>query len=269
MQFIDSHAHLTDPAFDNDRDVLIMQTLPAAHIIKSVEIGCAPDEWQPSLDLTAKYPNMIVPVLGVHPEYAVKFTPAHTAIFQQLLKDPRVAAVGEIGLDYTCLQEADKQTQQVLFQQMIAFADEAKLPLILHVRREAEDYTVYDDTFSLLKQCWKKSTTRAYSAVLHCFCARYEEAKKALDMGMLLGINGCFTYKKNEYIREAVKKAGADKIILETDCPYLSPQGKRGTRNDPSNIPLIAQFVADYLDIPVEKLAEKTVRQTNLLYGLS
>jgi len=268
MQFIDSHAHLTDPAFDNDRDILVTQTLPAADIIKSIEIGCAPDEWQPSLDLTEKHPNMIVPVLGVHPEYAVKFTNKHVSIFQQFLKDPRVAAVGEIGLDYTCLKEADKQTQHILFQQMINFADDAKLPLILHVRREAEDYTAYNDTFSLLQQHWKKSTARSYSGVLHCFCARYQEAKKALDMGMLLGINGCFTYKKNEYIREAVKKAGADKIILETDCPYLSPQGKRGTRNDPSNIPLIAQFVADYLNIPLEELAEKTTQQAKLLYGL-
>lgn len=268
MQFIDSHAHLTDPAFDQDRDVLITQTLPAAHIIKSVEIGCAPDEWQPSLDFAQKHPSLIVPVLGVHPEYAKKFTPAHTQSFQQLLQDPRVAAVGEIGLDYTCLEEADKPTQQTLFNQMISFADDAKLPLVLHVRRQAEDYTVYEDTFSVLKHQWKQRVSRPYTGVLHCFCARYEEAKKALDMGLLLGINGCFTYKKNEYIREAVKKAGANKIILETDCPYLSPQGKRGTRNDPSNIPIIAQFVADYLNISLEELAEKTVVQTKSLYGL-
>lgn len=86
---------------------------------------------------------------------------------------------------------------------------------------------------------------------------------------MLLGINGCFTYKKNEYIREAVKKVGADKIMLETDCPYLSPQGKRGTRNDPSNLPLIAQAVADYLNIPTEDLAFKTTANAKLLYALA
>ncbi len=104
--------------------------------------------------------------------------------------------------------------------------------------------------------------------MLHCFSARNGEAKKALDNGLLLGINGCFTYKKNEYIREAVKKAGADKLVLETDCPYLSPQGKRGTRNDPSNIPLIAQWVADYLNMPVEELAEITTQNALDLYGL-
>ncbi len=268
MEFIDSHAHLTDPAFDADRDFLISQKLPAAHIVKSVEIGCAPEEWQPSLDLAQKYPTMIVPVLGVHPEYARKFTASHAAPFQKLLQDPRVAAVGEIGLDYTCLDEASKEEQHALFSLMVTAADQAQKPLVLHVRRQAEDYAPYDDTFMLLKNQWKQQVSRPYTGVLHCFCARYEEAKKALDMGMLLGINGCFTYKKNEYIREAVKRAGADKIILETDCPYLSPQGKRGTRNDPSNIPLIAQFTADYLNISVEELAQKTVTQTKLLYGL-
>ncbi len=268
MQFIDSHAHLTDPAFDADRNVLITQKLPAAQVVKSIEIGCAPDEWQQALNLTRQYPHQISPVLGVHPEYATQFTPAHVSVFQQFLADPRVAAVGEIGLDYMCLEKADKNTQHHLLAQMVACADTARLPLVLHVRRQAEDFGVYEDCFSFLKSAWKRTITRPYSGVLHCFCARYEEAKQALDQGMLLGINGCFTYKKNEYIREAVRKVGADKIILETDCPYLSPQGKRGTRNDPSNIPLIAQFVADYLNIPLEALSEKTIQQTKLLYGL-
>ena len=119
-----------------------------------------------------------------------------------------------------------------------------------------------------LKHHFKGKTTTAYPGVLHCFCARYEEAKQALDQGFLLGINGCFTYKKNEYIREAVKKVGLQHIILETDCPYLSPQGKRGERNDPSNIPLIAQWTADYLNVPVETLAEITTQNTKRLYGL-
>jgi TatD DNase family protein len=146
-------------------------------------------------------------------------------------------------------------------------SNQTQKPLVLHVRRQAEDYAAYDDTFAALKHAWRPASG-AVPGVLHCFCARYEEAKKALDNGLLLGINGCFTYKKNEYIREAVQKAGADKIILETDCPYLSPQGRRGQRNDPSNIPLIAQFVADYLNIPLEELAALTAENTKKLYAL-
>ena len=266
MQFFDSHAHLTDPAFDTDRDTLIGTVLPHAGLAGCAEIGCSPEEWQGTLAVAEKYAGFIFPVLGVHPENAPKFAAREKETLSTLL--PRACAVGEIGLDYTCLDVADKELQQKTFADMLNLATQYEKPAVLHVRREGDDYGVYDDTFSALKAYFKPSEKLPYAGVLHCFCARYEEAKKALDEGFLLGINGCFTYKKNEYIREAVKRAGADKIILETDCPYLSPQGKRGQRNDPSNIPLIAQFVADYLGICVEQLAEETSRNTKILYGL-
>lgn len=269
MQLIDSHAHLNDPAFDADRDELLSRTLPQAGIVLSVEIGCSPEEWQPALDLASRYPALVRAVLGVHPEYAVKMDPAQLDRLAALLPDKRNVAVGEIGLDYTCLDITPKDKQQETFSQMLALANQTQKPLVLHVRRVGDDYAAYDDTFHALKHEWKGTSATAHPGVLHCFCARYEEAKRALDMGLLLGINGCFSYKKNEYIRETVKKAGADKLVLETDCPYLSPQGKRGRRNDPSNIPLIGQFVADYLNIPQEELAEITTRNAKALYGLS
>lgn len=268
MEFIDSHAHLLDPAFDADREELATRILPQAGIIRSVEIACAPQEWLPALQWWDEHPAQLAVVLGVHPEYARQFQPDMLKDFQQLLRNKQVVALGEVGLDYTCLQEAGREEQHALFCQMIACADRARLPLVLHVRRQEPDYAAYEDCFALLKDQWKQATDRPYAGVLHCFCARYEEAKKAVDEGLLLGINGCFTYKKNEYIREAVKKIGAAHIILETDCPYLAPQPKRGTRNDPSNIPLIAQQVADYLEIRVEELAQQTTLHTKLLYGL-
>ncbi len=268
MQFIDSHAHLNDPAFDADRDELIARRLPQAGLAACVEIACAPDEWQPAFSLVEKYPGFIGAVLGIHPEYAPKYGPQEQAELARLITDKRTLAVGETGLDYTCLDVSSKELQHQTFLQMIELANQTQKPLVLHVRRAGEEYSAYDDTFAALKHNWKNASATAYPGVLHCFCARYEEAKRALDHGLLLGVNGCFTYKKNEYIREAVKKAGADKIILETDCPYLSPQGKRGTRNDPGNIPLLAQFIADYLDVPLETLADKTVQNTKKLYGL-
>ncbi len=268
MQFIDSHAHLNDPAFDADRTELITQKLPQAGIALSVEIGCSPEEWQPALELVSRFPTFIRAVLGVHPEYACKMDELAWKELAAFLPDERNVAVGEIGLDYTCFELTGKEKQQETFAKMLALANQTQKPIVLHIRREGEDYAAYEDCFHALKHNWNGTSSTQYPGVLHCFCARYEEAKKALDMGLLLGINGCFTYKKNEYIREAVKKAGADKIILETDCPYLSPQGKRGQRNDPSNIPLIAQFVADYLDMPLTQLAETSVRNTKTLYGL-
>ena len=269
MYFIDSHAHLNDPAFDTDREELLHTKLPQAGLCASVEIGCACDEWEPALTLSENFPGFVGAVLGIHPEYAVQYTAEQAARLNNLVQDKRVLAIGETGLDYTCLDVSNKELQLQTFSQMITLANQTKKPLVLHVRREGEDYSAYEDTFHILKHEWKNSSNTSFPGVLHCFCADYETAKKALDKGLLLGINGCFTYKKNEYIREAVKKAGVDKIILETDCPYLSPQGKRGTRNDPSNIPLIAQFVADYLNISLAALAEKTTRHAKELYGLN
>ncbi len=268
MQFIDSHTHLNDPAFDLDRDEIISRKVPQAGVILNVEIGCSAEEWKPALELVDKYPSSVRAVLGVHPEYACKINADSLKQLNTLLSDPRNVAVGEIGLDYTCFEWTSKEKQLETFSQMLTLANKTNKPIVLHVRREGEDYAAYEDCFHALKHNWNGASSTRYPGVLHCFCARYEEAKRALDMGMLLGINGCFTYKKNEYIREAVKKAGADKIILETDCPYLSPQGKRGQRNDPSNIPAIAQFIADYLNMPLAQLAEITVRNTKALYGL-
>jgi len=266
MSFIDSHAHLCDPAFDADREQTVARVL-AAGVDKFIEIACQIDEWDEGLAFAQTYSAHSAVSLGIHPEFARTYTPQAAARLAELLKDPRAVAVGEIGLDYVYLHESDKDTQIRVFEQMLTLANKVQKPIVLHVRREGEEYEPYERTFAMLKQFWRPSSILKKPGVLHCFSADYQTAKHALDHGLLLGINGCFTYKKNEYIREAVKKAGADKLVLETDCPYLSPQGKRGTRNDPSNIPLIGQWVADYLNIPLEKLAEITTQNALELYG--
>ncbi len=265
MYFLDSHAHLLDPAFEQDRADVIRR-MQEAGVVRWVEIGCQTDEWEPALNLCAQYPQRTVCALGIHPEFAHTYTPNEQARLTELLKDPRVVAVGEIGLDYFYLEECPEDIQLHTLHQMIALANSVQKPIVLHVRRQEEDYTPYIKTFEILKHEWTP-LVRPHSGILHCFSAGYEQASQALDHGLLLGINGCFTYKKNEYIRQAVKKVGARHLVLETDCPYLSPQGKRGTRNDPSNIPLIAQWVADYLDMPVEKLAEITTQNASEVYG--
>lgn len=267
MKFIDSHAHLNDEAFDSDRQEVIARVFESG-VDKFIEIGCETSEWAPALALCARYPGRTAAVLGVHPQVAQTYNALARAELKELFKNPLAAALGEIGLDYAYLHACPKDAQLQVFEEMLRLSSQVQKPIVLHVRREGEDYEPYAQTFSLLKRAWTPASKTKRPGVLHCFSARYEEAKQALDHGLLLGINGCFTYKKNEYIREAVKKAGADKLVLETDCPYLSPQGKRGTRNDPSNIPLIAQWVADYLNMPLEKLAEITTQNALDLYGL-
>lgn len=267
MQFIDSHAHLCDPAFDADREQTVARVLEAG-VTKFIEIACQIDEWDAGLAFAQKYPANCAVALGIHPEFARTWSPQQHTRLAQMLKDSRAVAVGEIGLDYVYLHESDKDTQTRVFEQMLTLANTVQKPIVLHVRREGQDNEPYIRTFDMLKHFWKPAPTLKKPGVLHCFSAEYDIAKQALDQGLLLGINGCFTYKKNEYIREAVKKAGADKLVLETDCPYLSPQGKRGTRNDPSNIPLIGQWVADYLNMPVKKLAKITTQNALDLYEI-
>ena len=240
-----------------------------AGVTKFIEIACQPNEWDDGLALATQHPAHCAVALGVHPELAHTLTPQALEQLTKQLKDPRAVAVGEIGLDYVYLHESPKEMQLRVLTQMLQLSNDTAKPIVLHVRREGENYEPYDITFDLLKRLWKPAATLKKPGVLHCFSADYETAKQALDHGLLLGINGCFTYKKNEYIREAVKKAGAEHLVLETDCPYLSPQGKRGTRNDPSNIPLIAQWVADYLNMPPEQLAEITTQNALDLYNLN
>ena len=214
MQFIDSHAHLCDPAFDADREQTLVR-IAEAGVARFIEIACQVDEWDSALALAEKYPAQCAVVLGIHPEFAHMLTPQAYNRLVQLLKDPHAVAVGEIGLDYVYLNECPKDTQIQIFDQMLHLANQTQKPIVLHVRREAEDYEPYTRTFDLLKHVWQPASTLKKPGVLHCFSAGYNIAKQALDHGLLLGINGCFTYKKNEYIREAVKKAGVANLVLE------------------------------------------------------
>lgn len=264
--FIDSHAHLNDPAFDTDRGQILTQSFDAG-IMQIVEIACEEPEWQPALDLAAQYPGRVFAAAGIHPIEARTRTPENLAKLHQILTDKRIVGLGEIGLDYTYFHTSSQDTQLHVFSDMLQLTKTIDKPIILHIRREAENYEPYDTVFNMLKHEWTPSKSTGYPGVLHCFSGRYEDAVKAVDNGLLLGINGIFSYKRNDDLRETVKKIGLSKIILETDCPYLSPQGKRGQRNDPSNIVLIATFMADWLNIPVAQVAKQTTDNATALYA--
>lgn len=150
---------------------------------------------------------------------------------------------------------------------MLSLTSEVKKPIILHARKNADpgDWGAYGDLFKILKSDWRAQT----GGVMHCFSGRYEDAVKALDIGLKLGVNGIITYKKNNDLRETIKKAGVKNILFETDCPYLPPQSKRGIRNDPSNIPEIARFTADFLNMRVEEAAEITTENCRAAFGVN
>jgi len=264
--FIDSHAHILDAAFDADRAAVLDKTF-ASGVKNIVEIACDVGEWAPALELAAKYDGKIFAAAGIHPSMAGNFSSAVFEDLKKVLGQEKVVALGEIGLDYVHMSGTEEQQQEV-FSKMLSLTSEIKKPIILHARKNAapDDWGVYGDLFKILKSDWKPSES---GGIMHCFSGRYEDAVKALDAGLKLGVNGIITYKKNEDLRLTIKKAGVKNIVLETDCPYLPPQSKRGKRNDSSNIPEIAQFTADFLNIHVEKLAEITTENCRKIFGIN
>ena len=189
--FIDSHAHINDEAFDTDRKDVIEKSLLAG-VKNMVEIACEEPEWQQAVDLCAKYPNVFCAVCGIHPIYASQRTEEQIKKLKEFLKNPIFRAVGEIGLDYAWLNSSTEQEQQNVFEEMLALAKETNKKVVLHCRKtnEPNDFKAYEDLFAIIKN------HDAQGGIFHCFSARYEDAKRALDRGFLLGLNGVISYKK-------------------------------------------------------------------------
>lgn len=263
MIFIDSHAHINDAAFNEDREEIIQKSFDAglSHII---EIACEPDEWQPSVELSKKYSGKIYPVCGMHPIMAASFKEEHLPVLKEYLNMNIVRAIGEIGLDYAYEDSSPKEIQKQVLSQMLSLAKEIKKPIIVHCRKgkEEADYSAYEDLFADLKDA------SFNGGIMHCFSGRYQDAVRALDLGLLIGVTGIVGYKKNNDLRETFKKVGLKHLVVETDCPYLPPQSKRGKRNDPSNIPEIASNLADVLGEPLAKTADITTQNTMGIFKL-
>ncbi len=265
MEFADSHAHLNDSAFEGDRKEIIEQCFKAG-VGTIAEIACEVQEWQPALDLSAAYEGKIFPVCGIHPDYASTLTDEKFKELETYLLKPQVKALGEIGLDYNeyDAQPKDRKIQQQAFAKQLDLAAKVNLPVVLHCRksRQADDFSAYEDMFAILKNA------TFTGGIMHCFSGREKDAFRALDMGFKLGINGIIGYKRNDDLRAIIKKAGIKYLLLETDCPYLPPQSKRGQRNSPVNIPEIAQTIAEVCAEPLFKVAEITTQNTCNVYNL-
>lgn len=262
---IDTHAHLNDPKFDADRGAVIGRAGELG-ILKIVEIACAPGEWALGEKLAAASPDKFRCAFGVHPEYIKDFTPAALPELERYLQAPCAAAVGEIGLDYWW-EAGRKAEQRALLETQLPLCAKYSKPAVFHAR-SGKEYgdNAYADLLAALKS-WGYSPAKRFRGVLHCFSGSWEEARTGLGMGLALGVNGTFTYKNNHGLRETVKKAGLENIVLETDCPYLPPQSARGKRNDPSYIPEIAAMLAAHFGVSNAWLADRTTANAFELFG--
>ena len=265
MVFIETHSHLNDKAFDADRADVIGKVFKSG-VEKIVEIACAPGEWKQGEDLCAAYPGKVKCAFGAHPEYIKTLPPDIMRELELYMAKPCAVALGEVGLDYWW-DIGTKEEQVALLDAQLPLCAKFSKPAVFHARNgKTPAQNAYADLLEALRR-WDYRPARKFRGVLHCFSGKWEDAKAGLDMGLLLGVNGTFTYKKNTDLRETIKKAGLYNIVLETDCPYLPPEGSRGQRNDPSFIPEIAAMVAAHLGAGNTQIADRTTANAFELYG--
>ncbi|MBV9849666.1 MAG: TatD family hydrolase [Armatimonadetes bacterium] len=258
MELADTHCHLNHPAFDAD-GAAVLSRAQAVGVSRLLCIGYDLASSRRAAALAAAEPPLYAAV-GVHPEAAGEWgTEAADALRALSQASGKVAAYGEIGLDYHW-ETIPRDRQRAVFREQIAFAGTLSptLPLIIHCRDAQEDVlAVLQDSGT------------AAPVVMHCFTGDPQAARAILDAGHFLGIGGVATFKKSDALRAAVAAMPLDRILLETDCPYLAPQPWRGKRNEPSYLPAVARAVAAAKNLPVETVAAVTTATARTLFGMT
>jgi len=252
--YIDTHAHLMDTRFDGDRDNVMLRA--AAQGVRAIiEISCEPDHWQTAIAFAETHPSISV-VLGVHPQDARLSSDSVLKRLEDLARHPKVAGIGETGLDYH-YENSPRSVQKDVFLKTLDIALRAGKPVVIHCRE------AYADLIELL------SPPRVLPpGVIHCFSGTPSEAGQLAGMGFYIGIDGPVTYPKAHGLKDVVRATVLEKLVLETDSPYLPPQGYRGQRNEPAYLPLIAQEIAGIKGIPVEEVARVTGDNAAALFKL-
>lgn len=252
---IDSHAHYDDEAFDQDREELISSVFESG-VRKIINVGASMESCKTTLALAEKYKH-IYAAIGVHPSDTAELTEKDMEWLSEKSSLSKVVAIGEIGLDYYW-DTPDRETQKKWFQRQLALAKEVHLPVVIHSRDAAAD------TISIMKECGADTIP----GVIHCYSYTKESAREFLDMGYSFGIGGVLTFKNAKKLKEAVAYIPMDRILLETDCPYLSPEPNRGKRNSSLNIPYVAGVMAQMKGISEEEVIRITSENTEKLFHI-
>lgn len=254
MKWIDSHAHLDDRAFNLDRASVIARCSEEGMGILSM--GSSLRSSHSAIRLAKRYRNMWATV-GVHPHSAKSVDAATLAELERLAQDDLVVAIGEIGLDYY-RDLSPRNQQRDAFAQQLDLAAEVGLPICLHNREST------DDLLAILK-----SKASAHCGVVHSFLGDRALAEMFLSCGLHLGVGGPLTYPKNSVLRDAVKYVPLDRILLETDCPYLTPVPYRGRRNEPTYVTFVAEEIAKLKGLEIEDVAQQTTNNASELFSLT
>lgn len=251
----DTHTHYDDEAFEEDRDALI-SSLSAKNVGLVVNVGASLSSCRETLRMAEKYP-FVYGAIGVHPSETAELNEDNFSQLSEMVKHEKCVAVGEIGLDYYW-PEPDRETQKFWFKRQLGLARELNLPVVIHSRDAA------NDTITIMKDMHAEEI----GGVIHCFSYTRETAAIFLKMGFYIGIGGVVTFKNARKIKEAVEEIPLERIVLETDCPYLAPVPFRGKRNSSLNIPYVIEEIARIKQVSPNEIEEITWENAHRLYRI-
>ena len=262
--FIDSHAHLEGKRYAGDREQVIARAQAAGvEAIVAVGNGDGPSNCDCGIQLAEKYEFMYATV-GIHPHEALLADQAAYARMAELAKRPKVIAWGEIGLDYF-YDHAPRDLQQRVFAAQMELAAAAKLPIVIHCRPSEGSENAWDHCLRMIADQWSPS---GLGGILHCFTGNQEQAQRALDMGFMISFAGNLTFPKAEQIRAAALAVPLDRVLIETDSPYLAPIPHRGMRNEPAFVREVARQLGELRGLSTEETGWRTTQNFRRFFSL-
>lgn len=252
----ETHAHYDDSQFDEDRDQML-ESLPEAGVGKVVNIGSSRISNDKIIELMDKY-DFVYGALGIHPCDSVQLEEMGIEWLEEACEHPKCVAIGEIGLDFYWDKE-NSEVQKKWFRKMLNLAREKKLPVVIHSRDAARD------TIDIMQE----ENAQEIGGVIHCFSYSKEIAKIFVDMGFYIGVGGVITFTNGKKLKEAVEVIPMDRIVLETDCPYLAPVPYRGKRNNSAYLTYVVEAIAEIKGISAEEVERVTYENAMRLYRMN
>lgn len=253
-KIFDSHAHYDDESFNGDRQE-IFQQIKESGVVGVLNCGSTLHGARTSLRL-AEENDFIYAAVGIHPECANEFTPEVKEEIKEMAKNKKVKAIGEIGLDYYWKENPPKEVQMKVFREQMALAEELNLPVVIH------DRDAHKDTLEVIKDFPK------VTGVIHCFSGSLEFAKECIKLGYFIGFTGVITFKNAKKLVEVAKEIPLNKILVETDCPYMAPEPNRGKRNQSDYIEYIINKISEIRGINSAELNQQLLKNTAAFLGI-